>query len=94
MVLSYPAKYIANSFDSNTRWDQELVDFINKKELNCIDLYETHINEFAQYNISLKNYLEKYFIGHYNPRGNFFCAHSIREKLVDRLNPKPIAYKA
>lgn len=91
-VLSYPAKYIAASHTSGNRWDQELVDFINEKGLPCIDLYKSHINEFSQYNIEMTDYLKKYFIGHYNPLGNFFCAQAIREKLIDSLNPKPRPY--
>lgn len=92
-VLSYPAKYIAESYTSTSRWDQELVDFMSEKELPCIDLYKEHVKEFDQYNIELADYLKKYFIGHYNPLGNFFCAEAIREKLIDSLNPKPRPYK-
>lgn len=69
-VLSYPAKQIAQSFASNRRWDQELIDFISEKRLPCIDLYNAHISEFKQYSIEMTQYLEKYFIGHYNPLGN------------------------
>lgn len=91
-VVSYPAKYIAQSYTSKSRWDQELIDYISEKELPCIDLYEAHINEFDQNNIELTDYLKKYFIGHYNPRGNFFCADAIRDKLIHSLDPKPIPY--
>ncbi len=91
-VLSYPAKYIAQSYASSNRWDQELVDFISEKELPCIDLYKEHVKEFNQFKIELADYLKKYFIGHYNPLGNFFCADAIRDKLIHSLVPKPIPY--
>jgi len=91
-VLSYPSRYIAQSYASNRRWDRELVDFIDKKGLPCVDLYNAHIDEFKQYNIEMASYLEKYFIGHYNPLGNFFCAQAIRDKLIDALKPKPRSY--
>jgi hypothetical protein len=34
----------------------------------------------------------RYFIGHYNPAGNHFFAFSIKPKLVEWLNPKPLTY--
>jgi hypothetical protein len=43
--------------------------------------------------MELKAYLNQYFIGHYNPMGNFFCAYAIKDRLVDMLQPKPVAYK-
>jgi len=92
-VLSYPARYIAQSFASNRRWDQELIDFMSEKGLPCIDLYNAHISEFEQYNIEMTQYLEKYYIGHYNPRGNFFCSQAILEKLIKILTPEPRPYK-
>ena len=30
--------------------------------------------------------------GHYNPLGNYFCAHAILKSLVNMLNPKPLSY--
>ena len=92
-VLSYPAKYIVQSHATNSRWDQELVDYINENELPCIDLYDAHDEEHKHYNMEMSKYLEKYFIGHYNPRGNFFCAHAVRDNLASMLSPKPKPYK-
>jgi hypothetical protein len=38
-------------------------------------------------------YLTRYFIGHYNPSGNFFCAHAVRDKVVEFPDPKPDPYR-
>ena len=32
-------------------------------------------------------------IGHYNPRGNHFFVYSIKDKVVEWLDPKPITYQ-
>ena len=37
--------------------------------------------------------MKRYFVGHYSPAGNHFFAFSIKDTVVDWLNPKPIAYR-
>jgi len=32
-------------------------------------------------------------IGHYSPQGNHFFAYSIKDKVVEWLDPKPIPYQ-
>lgn len=91
-VLSYPAGYLAKAHDSGSRWDQPFIDFLNKKELPFVDLGHAHFEEFKQFSIDLKTYLQRYFIGHYNPLGNMFCADQIRAKLVSMMEPKPLSY--
>ena len=92
-VLSYPAGYLAQAYEENQRWDQNIVDLIKSKNLPLIDLGQAHFDEFKQFNIELKDYLSKYFIGHYNPLGNMFCANALVSKLVKMMNPKPTPYK-
>ena len=91
-VLSYPAGYIAQAHEENRRWDQSIIDFINSNKLPLIDLGKAHFDEFTQFSINLKDYLEKYFIGHYNPLGNMFCAQAIQVKLAEMMDPKPVPY--
>ena len=92
-VLSYPAKYIAKSVREDRRWDQSFINFLNNKKMPYIDLAKIHLDEFKQFNFELEKYLNRYFIGHYNPLGNFFCAQAIRDKLIQVLNPKPLPYQ-
>ena len=91
-VLSYPAGYLAEAHEKGRRWDQSIIDFINSKKLPLVDLGQTHFDEFNQFSIKLKDYLEKYFIGHYNPLGNMFCAQAVQGKLVEMMDPKPVPY--
>lgn len=91
-VLSYPAGYLAKAHEENQRWDQSIIDFINSKKLPLVDLGRAHFDEYKQFNISFKSYMEKYFIGHYNPLGNMFCSEAINPKLVEMMTPKPIPY--
>ncbi len=93
-VLSYPAGYIARAHEENHRWDQGIIDYIQSKNLPLVDLGRAHLDEFNQFSVNMKDYLERYFIGHYNPQGNLFCAHAIQAKLVELMDPKPVPYNS
>jgi hypothetical protein len=45
------------------------------------------------FNLPYEEYLKQYFIGHYNPRGNHLFAYSIKDMVVQWLDPKPITYR-
>jgi hypothetical protein len=92
-VLSYPGRMIAKYINEGIRLDTELIKFIKAKNLPYIDLMELHSQDYLQYNLEMKAYINKYFIGHYNPLGNFFCAYGIKDRLVEMLDPKPFPYK-
>lgn len=91
-VLSFPASSIKKYAQTANRWDQSFVDFLKEKKLPYIDLMQLHMDEFSNYKLSIKEYLKRYYIGHYNPFGNLFCAFAIKDKLVEMLNPKPVSY--
>ena len=78
--------------NEGVRFDQDFVNFMKKKKLPYVDLMDAHQKDYAKYKLSVEEYLKQYFIGHYNPRGNFFHAWALKDKLVEMLNPKPIAY--
>jgi hypothetical protein len=92
-ILSYPGRSLAKYIKEGFRNDLELIDFMKEKNLPYIDLMEIHKKDYLQYNLEMKSYIDKYFIGHYNPLGNFFCAYGIKDKLVEMLDPKPLPYK-
>ncbi len=91
-VLSYPAGYLSQAHQENHRWDQSIIDFIHAKKSPLVDLGQCHFDEFKKFNIPFNEYLKRYFIGHYNPLGNMFCAQAIVPKLVEMMTPKPIPY--
>ena len=92
-VLSFPATSIARRINEGNRWDQSFVNFLDEKKLPYVDLMEAHIKDYAQYKISVKDYLKQYFIGHYNPKGNLFCAFAIKDRLRALLDPAPLPYR-
>ncbi|MBD3374748.1 twin-arginine translocation signal domain-containing protein [candidate division KSB1 bacterium] len=92
-VLSFPAGSVAKTIEEGERWDQPFVDFMKSKNLPMVDLMEAHVREFNRYRLSPKEYLAKYYIGHYNPMGNLFCAFALKDQLTEMLQPKPVPYR-
>ena len=52
-----------------------------------------HAADFAKFRVGIDEYLARYFIGHYNPLGNFFCAFAMKDALIKMLAPAPPAYR-
>jgi len=74
------------------RYDQKVMDFIDKNRFRFFDMNKIHLEDYKKFNLSINEYMERYFIGHYKPSGNHFFAYSIKDALVDWLQPKPITY--
>jgi hypothetical protein len=91
-VLSYPAGYLARAHEEQRRWDRDIIDFMHAGKLPLVDLGKVHLDEFRKFSIGMKDYLERYFIGHYNPLGNVFCAQAILGKLVAMMDPAPVPF--
>ena len=78
---------------TNERYDQPIPDFLEERGMRYFDMSQVHAKDFKCFNLSLDDYLNRYFIGHYNPAGNHFFAYSIKDSVVDWLDPKPITYR-
>lgn len=79
-----------------TRDDQEILDYLVKEKFNYFDMIEVHRGDFRKSNLSYREYMKQYLvdgIGHYSPQGNHFFAYSIKDKVVEWLDPKPIPYQ-
>lgn len=88
-----PYRVFMNMARGESRFDQEIIDFIKENGFNFFDMNEIHLEDFKKFNLTLEEYMNRYFIGHYNPSGNHFFAYSIKNTIVDWLDPKPISYQ-
>ena len=52
-----------------------------------------HVNDYKSFDLPFGDYRKRYFIGHYSPAGNHFFAYSLKNSVVDWLDPKPITYQ-
>jgi hypothetical protein len=75
------------------RYDQEIIDYIEENDFKFFDMNHVHVEDFKKFNIPIDEYMQRYFIGHYNPSGNHFFAYALKDTLVDWLDPKPITYQ-
>jgi len=91
-VLSCNSIDIARAVREGKRFDQAFADYMKRSKLPYIDLLDEHLKDYARYKIDVDEYIKQYYIGHYNPRGNFFHAWAMKDALVKILDPKPYAY--
>lgn len=101
VLLSYPASNVwyacagrpkdlkSPIFDFHPR---EFVEFLQARKIPHIDTVNKHVEEFAQFRIDAKAYVDRYYIGHYNPKGQHFFAFAIKNEIVEWLSPKPPTY--
>ena len=93
-VLSYPPKSVTRFAREGVRADQSFVDFLKRRSSPVVDLMCEHMSDFGQFKGDIKDYVAKHWVGHYNPRGNFFCAQAILPRLIEMLNPRPLCQRA
>jgi len=101
ILLSYDTPTVKDFIEKGQRFDQELVEYLESKNILYVDSLVKAAEEYKVFNLSVDKFLERFYIGragaqvfgHYNPYGNFWFAFAIRRKLVDWLDPKPPAYR-
>jgi hypothetical protein len=93
VVLFDPYRAMQEMRTTGKRYDQEVVDYLVKEKFDYFDMNEVHLRDYKKYNLSFDEYMKEYFIGHYSPAGNHFFAFSIKDKIVNWLDPKPITYQ-
>jgi hypothetical protein len=93
VVIFDPYRVTKQLLKGGARYDREIVDFLKQSNMNHIDMNLMHVEDFKSFNLSADDYFKRYFIGHYSPAGNHFFAYSIKDKIVEWLDPKPTPYE-
>jgi hypothetical protein len=93
VILFDPYRAMTEMNLQGTRYDQEIVDYLSKEKFVFFDMNEAQLRDFQMYLLPFEEYMKLYLIGHYNPRGNHFFAYSIKDKVVEWLDPKPVTYQ-
>ena len=75
------------------RYEQEIADYLDERGLRYFDMNKVHLEDYKSFNLSVEDYMKRYYIGHYSPVGNHFFAFSIKNAVIDMLDPKPITYR-
>ena len=93
VVIFDPYRVTKQLLMGGRRYDREIVDFLKQNNINHIDMNLMHVEDFKSFNLSVDDYFKRYFIGHYSPAGNHFFAYSIKDRIVEWLDPKPTPYE-
>jgi len=92
VILSHGRRGMRETLSGNSRWDQTLLDYLNTRPYPWIDLRDAHLADFARSKDDVDSYIKRYYIGHYSPAGNVFCAMALKDALVEWLDPAPLPY--
>ena len=101
VLLSYPVGAVwhacnrSSSDDpDNTDWHpQYFKDHLTAKGIQLVDSLPAHVAEFDTFKLTAKEYVERYYVGHYTPRGNHFFAYAVKDAIRDWLTPAPPSYQ-
>lgn len=92
LVLFDPYRTTNALMMGEQRYDQDIVDYVKAQNFNYFDMNLEHVKDAKRFNVGIADYYKIYLLGHYNPTGNHFFAFSIKNKIIEMLNPKPITY--
>jgi len=93
ILLSYSSGDVINACKEAPRSDQIFLDYLQENDFLCVDSLQKHVEDFKIFNCSPQEYIQRYYIGHYNPRGNHFFAFAVKDDIVKWLEPKPPTYR-
>ena len=92
VLLSYSTREVIHACKGLPRRDQDFLDALKNTGIRYVDGLEKHARDFRAFRLTPEEYAKRYYIGHYNPRGNHFFAFAIKDDVVAWLDPKPPAY--
>lgn len=94
IVLTFNRARITDELLGRPRFDQQLVDWLALRETPSLDMRDAFLADFKQFGGGdAKAYLDRFYIGHHSPAGNFFAAWALKDRLVGWLDPKPLPYR-
>jgi hypothetical protein len=93
MMLLLCPRATGQLLNRQPRYEQEIVDYLDQKGLRYFDMNRVHLQDYSSFNLSVEDYMKRYYIGHYSPVGNHFFAYALKNAMVDWLEPKPITYR-
>jgi hypothetical protein len=101
VLLSYPVGAVWHACNRSSRDDPDNVDWhpayfkshLEERGIPVVDSLPAHVSEYDTFKLTAKEYVDKYYIGHYTPRGNHFFAYAIKDAVRNWLQPQPPAYQ-
>jgi hypothetical protein len=92
LVLSFSRKSVAAALAGHSPFDHSLLKWLGRRETPVIDMRDAFVRDYSHSNAPIDAYLDRYYIGHHTPAGNFFFAWAIKNRICDWLDPSPVPY--
>ncbi len=93
VMLTFGRGNVAKHLSGEPRFDQGFVDWLKDKSYPVIDMRDVFAADYKKYKVDIDQYLAPFYNGHHTPRGNFFTAWAIKDRVIQWLNPKPLPYR-
>ena len=93
VLLSYGYGKVRAALNGEPRFDQSLIDYLDRNEVPYVDALQSHVDDYRSFRVSPQEYIDRFYVGHYNPMGNHFFAFAVKDAIVDWLDPKPVTYR-
>jgi len=94
IVLSFDRHTLIEYLKTGKRFDQGFVDRLADKAYPVVDMRDAFSADYAESRLSPEEYVQQFYVGvHHNPRGNFFTAWAIRQRVAKWLKPAPLPYR-
>ncbi len=93
LILSFCSHNVATALQGRPRFDQTFVDWLANKPYPVIDMRDSFASAYKRFKGDVGSFLRQYYIGHHSPRGNFFSAWALKDRVVDWLKPPPLPYR-
>ena len=93
VLLSFSRARMIEELTGRPRFDQSLLDWMRQKSFPVVDFRDSFRNDYGLYKADVETYLDRYYIGHHSPAGNFFSAWALKDPVCRWLDPAPIPYR-
>ena len=93
VMLSFGQGNVAAYLSGRGRFDRSFADWLKGKPYPVVDMLDAFAADYRRYKIDVDQYLAPFYNGHHTPRGNFFTAWVLKDRVVDWLDPKPLPYR-
>ena len=93
ILLSFGRDNMAKHLSGEPGFDRSFVDWLKNKPYPVMDMREVFAADYHRYKVDVAQYLAPFYNGHHTPRGNFFTAWALKDRVVQWLNPKPPPYR-
>jgi len=101
ILLTYGPGAFTGFVENGRRFDSELIEHLDGSRLPYVDGLTRAAEDYKAYGLSCDDYLWRFYVpapggggfGHFGPYGNHWYAFSIKDEVVNFLDPKPPAYR-